>query len=438
MWKEGYGIKVQQTINKRFNEKPVGSTIPQRRVKMPTKDNISDDISEASSPPPIPPELIIPNKIQEQLLPDHKLSILEFLEFPLPTISIGHPDSHLPSSFFSKKFPTVTDHNVIQTIPTPSLVTVKALGQAYKDVSGFKSIACPHLKKTAAERYLPLWVITYWMEVIELRLTWREPWVHAEKDLRSRDRGWKDGQSKTLIAEVHDALSTLPWHGQVQGFDNEEPIYTLATYATRAWFTDVHVNQILDLLRHTLNLDPTKSKFEVENLHFYRTLEAAYKDRDGGRYENARYFARPRGLGQALATGERDFGVFEANICGNHWVAIIVDFRGSKILYGDPMGDPPDANILAVFRWWTHHHTGTKFTNGTFDITKQADGYSCGILSLNGAAHFCAPERFPLLDPKRVDDGRLKVLLQVARRHHDHQVMLLIYTPWFRLTDIAI
>jgi len=179
------------------------------------------------------------------------------------------------------------------------MVNELAKGCKAATASGHLSVACPHALLSPDE-HVPLWIITYWTEVISLRAT-REPWVQAEEALRKRKRGWK--KSKPLIDEAYLALSTLQWSGNIRGFDNEELINNLARYCTHQWLTDTHENQMLDLLRRDLALDPTCSTIEVENLAFMTFIERGYGVRESGEYAESNYFAHARGLGEALSCG---------------------------------------------------------------------------------------------------------------------------------------
>jgi hypothetical protein len=182
---------------------------------------------------------------------------------------------------------------------------------------------------------------------------------------------WKDGTNPELVTDVFKALSTMPWYGNVEGFSNMDPVSTLATYVTRGWFSDVHVNQCLDLLRRTLMVDPTKAKAEIENLAFMHKLKEAHSCWGTEQYEQSRTFHRLRHLGQAAATGEWDELGIIINIRNNHWVAVVIDFRRSQILYGDPLGHPPEAESMEILEWWTHHHTGRTFTWNTLPSSRQ-------------------------------------------------------------------
>ncbi|KAG1866765.1 hypothetical protein F4604DRAFT_1501271, partial [Suillus subluteus] len=108
---------------------------------------------------------------------------------------------------------------------------------------------------------------------------------------------------------------------------------------------------------------------------------------------------------------------FVTNINGNHWVATVIDFASSQILYGDSLGSCPDKAFINVLQWWSNHHTGHHFTVGSLEIVHQVDSFSCGLLSVNALAHFFLPSEYPLMDMKKVDDERLKILLEVGRQH---------------------
>jgi hypothetical protein len=367
----------------------------------------------------IHPSLEIPSAAQKILFPNPSLSILQFLQFPLPIISAPSTE-HAAASFFDNEAPTTYDISLISKIPTPHPTVVTELARVCKAAitSGSSSVSCPHAALAPTNR-LPLWILTYWTEVISLRAA-RAPWVRAEESLQKRNRGWK--KSKSLIDEAYLALSTLPWSGNIQGFSNEEPISTLARYATHEWLTDVHENQMLDLLRRDLALDLTGGMIEIANLAFMVFIERGYKARESGEYAESNYFAHARGLGEALSCGVRKSVKLMKNLGNTHWVALDLDFKDSCILYGDSFGEEPPKDLMSAVKWWTHHHTGRHFSEGKLTITGQRDSFSCGLLAHNALAHSADPEKYPLIDAAAVDDARLKVLLAVIRRHSEQVV----------------
>ena len=76
----------------------------------------------------------IPANLQKLLLPNPALSVTQFLQFPLPSISPS-PTVYLPSAFFSQHAPTTDDVSLISKLPVPSIPTVQGLHQACKSTS---------------------------------------------------------------------------------------------------------------------------------------------------------------------------------------------------------------------------------------------------------------------------------------------------------------
>jgi hypothetical protein len=369
----------------------------------------------------IHPSLEIPANVQAEAFPDATLSVLDFLQFSLPIIS-GAASRHNASEFFSNEQPTTQDIKTIQKIPIPPANTLALLVTGCKAavLSGARSVKCPHAPSASAQS-LPMWIIPYWAEILELRTTSRKAWVQAEEFIRRRKKVWKrsaeGGSTDAIMQEAYDMLSCLPWSGNIHGFDEMEPLYTLATYASHQWLTTTHENQILDLLRRDLLLQG--SKVEIAGMAFFTTLRKAYDCCDTGQYSESRAFTWIRGIGTALVMGERDGLGTMVNTGGNHWVAIALDFQRSVIWYGDSFGHRPVEEVTQVLDWWTFHHTGDKFIYRTLKITAQKDGYSCGLLGTNALGHFYRPDTYPLIDVAKADAERVRVMLKVAQRHLD-------------------
>jgi hypothetical protein len=90
----------------------------------------------------IHPTLEIPAEIQSEVFPDVSLSVLDFLQFPLPIVS-GTATRHKPSDFFSKDQPNTQNIKAIQKIPDPPAKTVAELVVFVQD-------SCP-VRNTLAE-----------------------------------------------------------------------------------------------------------------------------------------------------------------------------------------------------------------------------------------------------------------------------------------------
>lgn len=318
--------------------------------------------------------------------------------------------------------PTTTDIGKLHAVPIPPPSVVKTLVEQCSSFlqKGVKSLTCPHAPGCPGT-YLPIWTLSYWCEVVELQHKYLVPWLHAEETLQKHSRKWRQTENQTheLIEGVYNALGSISWFGNVKGFENSEPIWNLARYATDQWLSDVHQNQMTDLLCHDLRFHQASWLIEVEHTYFFKTLKLAHESHNTGEYEMSKYFARTRKIGMALASGMRKSLGFLLHVNNNHWIAIVLDFAHSQILIGDSLKHDPNSALLDILSWWTHHHTSRTFTTALLPTTVQHDTFSCGVLAFNALAHYVLPEKYNLIDSNAVRDERLRVLLEVIKRHSD-------------------
>jgi len=125
------------------------------------------------------PLLEPPHEVLQQLFPDNGLSVLNFINFPFPTISYTKI-SFMPVQFFSMDQPTITDIGKLCVVPMgPSPSVVKTLMEQCLSFlqRGVKSLTCPHTPDCPGTYYLPIWTLSYWCEVVELQHKHLVPWL---------------------------------------------------------------------------------------------------------------------------------------------------------------------------------------------------------------------------------------------------------------------
>jgi hypothetical protein len=137
---------------------------------------------------------------------------------------------------------------------------------------------------------------------------------------------------------------------------------------------------MLDLLWTEVKFDATSPPVIIENVEFFRTLSSAYEQRNTN-YEAGRRFKHLRHIGITLRNGTYKQLAYLMNVKNSHWMAIVLDFDESYILYGDSLGGKPDDHLKNVSSWWAHLHTGRNFVWGKLDITVQQDGFCKGNLT---------------------------------------------------------
>jgi hypothetical protein len=97
----------------------------------------------------------------------------------------------------------------------------------------------------------------------------------------------------------------------------------------------------------------------------------------------------------------------------NHWCALIIDATKHTLHYGDPMGSPPPAELIGVMGWWLGLSFTEEFTMQALPITRQTDGFSCSILTINALAHYVIPSTLLLLNGPLCLLARTDMLLKV-------------------------
>jgi hypothetical protein len=125
----------------------------------------------------IPPDIVL------QLLPNENITILNFLDFPLPLTAAPSSEIFTSKQFLSNHLPDVTSLDIIRSTPTPSEVIIRGLVSAIKVASdAVESITCPHVA-SASPKHFPVWLAAYWFELLLVRQI-RKCWSSAEKGLQ--------------------------------------------------------------------------------------------------------------------------------------------------------------------------------------------------------------------------------------------------------------
>ena len=353
----------------------------------------------------------IPPKIRTKIIPNQDLSVLDIQKIPFPKISITKNTSPQIQIFLSRLTPNTNDITEISLLPMPSEALLKDLLKC-PEIKKSQSFICEHLHGHTGLR-VPLWTIGYWLEVLKIHSI-KLLWASAQRNLDLLQKGHL--LTDNIIEQVSSVLEKLSWKNQIKGVPADLPPEHLTSYLTRKWLTDEHENQMLHLLQEELTLQNPESSINVTYTYFFQILLQLHRD---GTYNTDESAAWVRRISEELAKGVYDIFATIVNINDNHWVAIVVDFKASKCLYGDSMGGAIDENIENILTWWTYHHTGVTFTKSYLPITRQQDGFSCGLLAWNALAAYLLPDIHSLIDASDVAKGRLKMFLQVVDQHNE-------------------
>ncbi|KAJ6545201.1 hypothetical protein B0H19DRAFT_955927 [Mycena capillaripes] len=369
------------------------------------------------------PALLIPPDAKSQLLPANDFSVSDFVSFPLPNAALSSRANQpeLGDFFLTNSARQITtDLTELSSILAPPTSLLSKLYEHAKKL-GPESAAfqCLHLTCPWRLTVCPLWIISFGVHVEDLRPA-KAKWQRANQALINRTKTTRKSttESTDLIERVFDGLGAIYWSGHVMGFDNLEEIAHLSLYATKEWFTDVQMSQMLDILRYDVLLNGTILDDDVPEIWMMEHIKDAYRRRNIYATEPDK-FPRAHAFGKVLETRSRNRLGFMGNLRNLHWVGIVLDVQREEIRCGDPFKTDPDEEIRSALLWWTSFHTGTTFTWGKLLMAHQQDGHNCGILSFNGIAHDFIPAKYPLISThgNGPADAKLKFLLRIIDRH---------------------
>ncbi|KZP17427.1 hypothetical protein FIBSPDRAFT_894342 [Athelia psychrophila] len=334
------------------------------------------------------------------MLPSSGISILRLIEFPLPAIAQNLSDPSLVqagkiAAVFLKTEPTWRERQEIVTIEVPA--------------------------EELLTESLPIWIIPYWQAVASARGR-QKRWQNVERFLMRSVSSWLDEREgrPAVTAVMHGALEMLYQRSDNEmllGFSDPEPIHRLAPFASHDWLSTWHMDVQLELLRRDL-ARAGRHEVLLPAAYMYQSILLAFNDKDN--YGDPKFHSTVLKLAHRMVHRNFDLASF-ANVDENHWIAFVISHLQHTVYYGDPMGNPVHAKFSIVINWWTRFHFGRTFTWATMKMTRQVDGFSCGILGGNGLRHFLLGPLYPLAGDgeKGADAERGAIFAQILLQDRD-------------------
>lgn len=392
-------------------------------------DWIGQGKSMATAPPIIhrmaKDEFSLPQYIEFDLIPSPFISIREMLKFSVPLLSVPNSGPQ-PAPYFSKDAPDPVDKNTIQrlhNLPIPDEKVVRNLVHASRQawLDGYKSIMYNNLSGSVVTRF-PLWVLTYWNDILDFKRDVRGPWIKSSDWLAQQKKQCKRNPMRAaLLEETTQILSMMPWGwAKPHGLSDSEPLYSLYRFLGTQWLAGSQMNDMLELLRHKIDGDlALPQKFRVQGTAFVPKILEAYTA-GAEAYKENREFRWLRNVGESLA--QNNAVLITAGHLGKitsepHWIGLIFDLSDStsKILYGDSFDGHVPEVLLVAARWWMDQHTEAHLQLEKLPIGVQKDSYSCGMFVNNGLEHFIDSE-IPLSEPGgNFVDARLKTFNAIGK-----------------------
>ncbi|KAJ7759792.1 hypothetical protein DFH07DRAFT_772123 [Mycena maculata] len=355
----------------------------------------------------------IPDAIAAKILPDAGISIHAVLDFTLPRPTSTARDMPNTLEFFSKYDPDTLDAAMIRRLrhlDMPPVATIRQLvqegSQAWLD--GFTSVKYSHISGEVSTHF-PLWVISFWNAVIDIRLHVRKPWTDARDWVKKQMENRKNPSVRKQGTDVTKLLGILPC----------SPLHTLWRYPGTEWLSSSDINDALELLRGRVAADAELAgSVRVEAVEFTAKITDAFKGREKFDYEESVGMRWLRSLGNDIfGHGERLVTIAHlgAHNKKKHWVAIEVDGQRRVVRYGDSLGDDIPPTLRQAYEWWMSHHTVDPVQFGSLPTSMQTDGHSCGPMAINCAERCVFPE-IPSMEQGDVPLARLRMLSTLSNR----------------------
>ncbi|KAF8193569.1 hypothetical protein K438DRAFT_1536317, partial [Mycena galopus ATCC 62051] len=249
----------------------------------------------------------------------------------------------------------------------------------------------------------------YWAELRPLRES-RKCWEGAIHALEERIQ--RNESSDRIAEQTLDRIFALPWYSGLRGFNESDVEGLVNLCKPTVWLKTTEINQMLEILDDDEMLQIRGIR--VVSSDCPRNITRAYKDGD---YDRAPRYRQLRMLGETFANGHAKEMATIANVDGDHWVAVIVDFASRTIYYFDSAKRPINVDLRAAYDWWIDQHHHTEFDWIPLPCLQQRDGYNCGLFAANRVAYYINPKKYPLLDPQACENERLYMLAKILDRH---------------------
>jgi hypothetical protein len=291
----------------------------------------------------------------------------------------------------NEQAPEREDQEVIDlliSIPCPSKANL-ALVQRNWAVGGKHHFLAVKVHHSHSPIIVPSWAMTFWESVAR---RWGDIFW------------WSQVYRLVTLIECHEAvelLAGIPWQTElpIQGVQGRD----LARMATTARWTDSQIDLAAWLTNSRLDADVVifRSAYPNKIVDLYKASVS-----EGFHADNACPWLKLdlkairngdiQQIGFCLPIGSGT-GMPITPCEGNHWVAVVADWRNRRIWFGDSLGHPPDTSILDMLHWWLRPVSKERFLVHTLQCNKQEAEWSSGDHAINMIAHHFSPQEFPLL-----------------------------------------
>ncbi|KAF7972553.1 hypothetical protein HWV62_17764 [Athelia sp. TMB] len=326
-----------------------------------------------------------------------------------------------PQTWFSNDLPASNlDFLADRAIPNKDfLKKLKRLAsQAWLD--GAQSLVDPRYNDGVNR--LPLWGLSYWIEMSEIADA-KESWAKCERWLSVASNTPRQSEAASqAFANASAFLPGLGWRAAVQGLDNQQTTLEFTKLLGEDWLSSGLIQMMIDHLSARVNADPTLAASTIiGGPSLAQSMVAADVQKLAYSRKSTALLSRYE---EHIKSSKTNHLYFPANVNGNHWIAVHVDFEKREFSYGDSLASPlnkPTKVIRAVKRWLNSQFKGRwKEMGNILHIGKQHDSNSCGICVINAIARAILKDK--LWTQSRAKEERALWFSILAKMHNEQSV----------------
>lgn len=335
---------------------------------------VSTELSRCTSPLPT----------ETSLLPSPLLPIIHLLDFPTPPITPSLKGINAEATF-SHNEATHTSSECLR-LPAPSHGILQVLracaGQAMLD--GKTSVQ--HWDKR--DVFLPFDALGMWDLVLEAdtaKEAWSDAlaWLYQQRNIPIQ-----------YIGQVTKLLGIVPWKDYVKGLGSGLSITETAVFLSEKWLSDAHIDTMLRAAMHQYRdtLSHITPQTEIVLTDFVaHILGSPLLDTSPIPCDYTQNAPKSvQRLGSVISESPSDIQIATVFFSPpGHWACLIVDCKAQTIGWGDSAGRAAPAGLEKRLKAWLRLFSPQIEFSAlqTLHCAHQADGYSCGIISVNTLKH---------------------------------------------------
>ena len=205
------------------------------------------------------------------------------------------------------------------------------------------------------------------------------------------------------MTELGSLISRIQWCGYLDGRRRDQHVTDIFDLLSNAELNSGQIEDLLEPLEMGLAEIPG-SRYFIAPTELSMVILHSHQNHTKNTYQKG-YHQRlvEEELMQQRNSAVASIAWIPIGRSGGHWISYVVDLATSTIFHGDSLGLPMPLDLCNALQWWLHDlqkRMRKPTTSPSFrliSITRQTDGFSCGILATNSLFHYIIPSRFPLI-----------------------------------------